>query len=150
MHSKSQHYYLSTLYKHSAVYLSFGGENLFTNAYVAISQLGSTEETALVCRTDQTSGDSTGSWFNPSGTMIEFNANSSQGFYSRAASDGILLLQSSGIPVEGIYTCRATDSTSTEQTIFVGLYNEDGGTYNKVINKISRVKYLLHVIIQVK
>ena len=109
------------------MYLSFGGENLLTNDYVAISQLGSTEETALACRTDQTSGDSTGGWFNPNGTMVEFNANSSQGFYSSAGSDGILLLRGSGIPVEGIYTCRATDSTSTEQTVFVGLYNQDGG-----------------------
>ena len=65
-----------------AVYLNFGGENLPTNSYVSISQLGNTTDTALVCRTDQ-SGDSGGGWFNPSGTMVEFNANSSQGFYTQ-------------------------------------------------------------------
>ena len=111
------------------MYLNFGGENLPTHGYVAISQLGTTEDTALVCRTDQTSdGDNTeGGWFNPNGTMVEFNANSSQGFYSSVGSDGIRLLRGSGIPVEGIYSCRATDISSSTQTVFLGLYNEDGG-----------------------
>ena len=116
---------------HTAVYLNFGGENLPTNGYVAISQLGTTEDTALVCRTDQANccdGDNIeGGWFNPNGTMVEFNPNSSQGFYSSGGFDGILLLRGSGIPEEGIYTCRTTDNSSTTQTVFVGLYNEDGG-----------------------
>ena len=114
------------------MYLNFGGENLPTHGYVAISQLGTTEDTALVCRTDQANccdgGNIEGGWFNPNGTMVEFNANSSQGFYSSGGSDGIRLLRGSGIPVEGIYTCRATDSSSNTQNVFVGLYNEDGGT----------------------
>ena len=111
------------------MYLNFGGENLPTHGYVAISELGTTEDTALVCRTDQTSDEDNteGGWFNPNGTMVEFNANSSQGFYSSVGSDGIRLLRGSGIPVEGIYTCRATDNSSSTQTVFVGLYNENGG-----------------------
>ena len=115
---------------HTAVYLNFGGENLPTHGYVAISQLGTTEDTALVCRTDQANccdgGNIEGGWFNPNGTMVEFNANSSQGFYSSGGSDGIRLLRGSGIPVEGIYTCRATDNSSTTQNVFVGLYNDGG------------------------
>ena len=113
---------------HTAVYLNFGGENLPTNGYVSISQLGNTTDTALVCRTDQ-SGDGGGGWFNPSGAMLEFNTNSSQGFYTSTieGSDGIYLLRGSGIPVEGIYTCVTTDSSSTNRTVFVGLYNRDGG-----------------------
>ena len=116
---------------HTAVYLNFGGENLPTNGYVAISQLGTTEDTALVCRTNLANccdGDNIeGGWFNPNGTMVEFNVNSSQGFYSSGGSDGILLLRGSGFPMEGIYTCRTTDNSSTTRTAFVGLYNEDGG-----------------------
>ena len=112
------------------MYLNFGGENFPTHGYVAISELGTTEDTALVCRTDQANccdGDNIeGGWFNPNGTMVEFN-DSSQGFYSSVGSDGVRLLRGSAIPVEGIYTCRATDSSSTTQTVFIGLYNEDGG-----------------------
>ena len=115
------------------MYLNFGGENLPMNGYVAISALGSTEDTALVCRTDQPDcceGDNiTGGWFNPNGTMIEFDASSSQGFYSSGGSGGIRLLRGTGIPVEGIYTCRTADGSSTTQTVFVGLYNEGGGEY---------------------
>ena len=110
------------------MYLNFGGENLPTHGYVAISQLENTD-TALVCRTDRAGGDSDAGWFNPNGTMIEFNANSSQGFYSSEDTDGIRLLLGTGIPVEGIYTCRATDSSSNTQTVFVGLYNENRGLY---------------------
>ena len=110
------------------MYLNFGGENLPTNGYVAISELGTTEETALVCRTNQPDGDSVdGGWFTPNRTMIEFNANSSQGFYSSVGSDGILLLRGSGIPVEGIYSCRAVDKSLTAQSVFVGLYDIEGG-----------------------
>ena len=111
---------------YAAVYLNFGGENLPTNGYVAISQLGNTTEAALICRTDQP-GDGTGHWFNPNGTRVDFNSNSSEGFYTSMDSDGVYLLRGSGVPVEGIYTCLATDSTSTNQTVFIGIYNEDGG-----------------------
>ena len=113
------------------MYLNFGGENLPTNAYVVISALDSTNDSALVCRTDQPDcceGDNiAGGWFDPSGTMISFNASSSQGLYSSGGSGGIHLLRGTGIPVEGIYTCRVVDGTSTTQTVFVGLYNEDEG-----------------------
>ena len=125
------------------MYLNFGGENLPTNGYVAISALGSTEDTALVCRTDQPDcceGDNiTGGWFNPNGTMIEFDASSSQGFYSSGGSDGIRLLRGTGIPVEGIYTCRTADGSSTIQTVFVGLYNEGGGQYIHSFKKYSHL-----------
>ena len=95
--------------------------------HVAISALGSTEDTVLVCRTDQPDcceGDNiTGGSFDPNGTMISFDGSSSQGFYSSGVSGGIRLLRGTGIPVEGIYTCRTADGTATTQTVFVGLYN---------------------------
>ena len=106
---------------------------------MVISALGTTDNTALVCRTDQPNccvgNNITGGWFDPSGTMIEFDASSSQGFYSSGGSDGIRLLQGTGIPVEGIYTCRVADGSSTTQTVFVGLYNQGGGQYIYSFNK---------------
>ena len=109
------------------MYLHFHGENLPTNGYVTISQLGNSTDSALVCRTDQ-SGDGAGCWFNPNGIMLNFSSNSSEGFYSSMGEDGgVYLLRGSGIPVEGIYTCVATDNSSTNHTVLIGLYNEDGG-----------------------
>ncbi|CAI8037918.1 Receptor-type tyrosine-protein phosphatase F, partial [Geodia barretti] len=109
-----------------AVYLNFGGMNLPTNGLVNISQLGNSTDTGLVCSTDQSAdGTPAGGWFNPDGTML--SSSSSEGFFVSDGSDGVYLLRGSGIPVEGIYTCRATDSSGNSRTVFVGLYNEQGG-----------------------
>ena len=32
-----------------------------------------------------------------------------------------------GTPVVGIYRCEVMDDTDTLQTVYVGLYNDDGG-----------------------
>ena len=109
----------------TAVYLSFGGMNLPNNGYVTISQLGNSTDTGLACRTDQ-SGDADGRWFNPSGDMLGFSSEA-EGFYVSSGSDGVYLLRGTGIPVEGIYTCRATDSSGTDKAVTVGLYNDMGG-----------------------
>ena len=109
----------------TAVYLSFGGMNLPNNGYVTISQLGNTTDNGLACRTDQ-SGDADGHWFNPSGDMLGFSSED-EGFYVSSGSDGVYLLRGTGIPVEGIYTCRATDSSGTDKAVTVGLYNDMGG-----------------------
>ena len=106
------------------MYLTFGGMNLPSNDYVTISQLGSDTDTGLVCRTDQ-SGDGSGSWFNPSGTVVD--SSSSEGFFVSSGDDGLYLLRGSGIPVEGIYTCRATDGFGNNRAVSVGIYNEIGG-----------------------
>ena len=87
-----------------------------------ISEVGNSNETALVCRIDQF-GDGTGHWLNPNGTIVDSNFNSSEGFYIGEGSDGLQLLRGSGIPVEGIYTCMATEGTFTH----VGIYNEGEG-----------------------
>ena len=106
------------------MFLNFRGVNLPTNGFVNISQLGNSSDTGLVCSTDQ-SGNGEAGWFNPDGSMLE--SSSSEGFYVSDGSDGVYLLRGSGIPVEGVYTCRATDSSGNTRTVFVGLYNEEGG-----------------------
>ena len=111
----------------TAVYLNFGWEVLPTNGLVNIGQLGQSPATGLVCSTDQSAdGTPAGGWFNPDGTVL--SSSSSEGFFVSDGSDGVYLLRGSGIPVEGIYTCRATDSSGNSRTVFVGIYNEqDGG-----------------------
>ena len=112
----------------TAVYLNFGGMNLPTNGLVNISQLGNSIGTGLICSTDQSAdGTPAGGWFNPDGSML--SSSSSEGFFVSDGSDGVYLLRGSGIPVEGIYTCSATDSSGNSRTVFVGLYNEQGGGF---------------------
>ena len=110
---------------HTAVYLQFGGMNLPTNGFVSISQLGNSPDTRLVCSTDQ-SGDGAAVWQSPDGTTL--SSTSTEGFFVSDGSDGVYLLRGSGIPVEGIYTCIATDSSGNTRMVFVGLYNMQGGT----------------------
>ena len=91
-----------------SLYLSFGVENLPTNDFVNIRQLGNSTDTGLVCSTDQsTDGTPTGGWFNPNGAML--SSSSSEVFFVSDGSDG------------------ATDSSGNSRTVFVGLYNEKGG-----------------------
>ena len=110
---------------HTAVYITFRGSNLPNHGYVNISHVGNTTDTGLVCSTDH-SGDGAAKWFNPDGTRMK-NTNSSEGFYISNGSDGVYLLRGSGILVEGIYKCVATDSSGNSRTVFVGLYSEGGG-----------------------
>ena len=98
--------------------------NLPTNDFVSISQLGNSPDTRLVCSTDQ-SGDGAAAWQSPDGTML--SSTSTEGFFVSDGSDGVYLLRGSGIPVEGIYTCTATDSSGESRMVFVGLYNMQGG-----------------------
>ena len=98
--------------------------NLPSNDYITISQLGNSTDTGLVCRTDQ-SGDGSGNWFKPSGSVMD--SSSSEGFYVSSFEDGLYLLRGSGIPVEGIYTCRATDSSGNNRSVHVGIYNGNRG-----------------------
>ena len=109
--------------------------NLPSNDYVTITQLGSDTDTGLVCRTDQ-SGDGSSSWFNPSGTVV--GPSSSEGFYVSSGDDGLYLLRGSGIPVEGIYTCRATDTSGNNRTTSVGIYNENRGRFGSTYVSMNK------------
>ena len=116
--------------------------NLPSNDYITISQLGSDTDTGLVCRTDQ-SGDGSGSWFNPSGTVVD--SNSYEGFYVSSGDDGLYLLRGSGIPVEGIYTCRATDSSGNNRSVHVGIYNTNRGMLGSANISVSLSESLSQV-----
>ena len=120
-----------------AVFLSFNGENIATNGYVAISGLG-INETALICRTDSVdccNESLEGGWFGPNGAPITFNPGSPQGFYSSGGSQEVRLIRGVGFPAEGIYTCRVRDNSSETNIVYVGLYNISGG------KTIQRYKY---------
>ena len=106
----------------AAVYLNFGDMNLPNNDYLTISQLGNDTDTGLGCRTDQP-GDGEGGWIDPSGTMLH---SSSEGFFVNNGEDGVYLLRGTGVPVEGIYTCIATDSSGNTRPVNIGIYDETG------------------------
>ena len=101
-----------------------------------ISDIGTTNDnTALLCHTNHpadTSGGtdgmhSGGAWFNPDGNEVSGGAGS-VGFRRGRGSMVVRLYMNTGTTaVEGIYRCEIMNASNTLQTVYVGLYNDDGG-----------------------
>ena len=92
------------------------------------------DDTALLCHTnhpaDMTGGTdgmhSGGDWFNPDESEV-MPGLSAVGFSRNRGAMVVRLYRVTGDPVEGIYRCEIEDDTDTLQTVYVGLYNDDGG-----------------------
>ena len=103
-----------------------------------ISDIGSTDDTALICHTNRpppvNAANSGGNWFAPHGTRVDDTA--VPGFRRNRAPMIVRLLRNtatdppSGTPSEGIYHCLVEDDIFTEQNVYVGLYNSEGRRNN--------------------
>ena len=100
---------------------------------MVISDIGSTDDTALICHTNRPppyngNNDSGGNWFAPDETRVD--GNDDPGFRRNRGPMMVRLLRNTATdpPSEGIYHCLVEDDTLTEQTVYVGLYNSGGGT----------------------
>ena len=115
------------------VYLSLNGEVIPNHGYVEISDIGSSDSTALLCHTNRPpppgSVVSGGHWFAPDGDRVSVQGSTDvPGFERDRVPMLVRLRRNSGTPDEGIYQCDVNDATETPQTVYVGLYNTGGGT----------------------
>ena len=123
-----------------AVYLSLNGDIIPNHGYVMISDIGSTDNTSLLCHTNKPATpdptNSEGDWFAPDGTRVTGNA--VPGFRRNRGPMVVGLLRNTATdtPAEGIYDCVIENDALTNQTVYVGLYNTGGGMYTLCINKI--------------
>ena len=110
------------------VFLSLNGAVIPNHGYVAISDIGSSDNTALLCNTDRRplfgiySG---GDWYEPDKTIVD-------GYHVPGVTRNrgpfvVRLKRTTGTALEGIYWCSVPDAASTPQTVYVGLYNPGGG-----------------------
>ena len=121
------------------VYLTLNGTFIPNHGYVVISDIGNT---ALICNTNRIadftvnlSGNRTrfhsgGDWHAPNGTIVgDLDESTVPGFERDRRPMKVRLHRntSTGTPSEGIYYCVVEDDTFTEQTVYVGLYNNGGG-----------------------
>ena len=123
-------YYIDACNTHTDVFLSLNGNIIPDHGYVDIADIGSTDDTALLCITNRPppsgSFNSEGNWFAPDRTRVAdtdvpgFNRN-------RGSMVVRLFRMGSGTPTEGIYHCLIQDSSSTFEMVNVGLYNSGGG-----------------------
>ena len=132
------------------MYLSLNADIIPNHGYVLISDIGSTEDTALICNTNRPATLSTGGnpmmhsggdWFGPDGTAVGTRYSSEHAVpgFRRNRGPGMVQLiryttninpSLNGMtftPPEGIYHCEVEDATMTQQTLYVGLYNSGGG-----------------------
>ena len=104
-----------------------------------ISDIGSTNDTALICNTNRIANISSsggqglhsgGDWYAPDGTRVgDRGSDDVPGFVRDRRPMMVQLVRNiaTGTPSEGIYYCVVEDDTFTEQTVYVGLYNSGGG-----------------------
>ena len=89
------------------------------------------DDTALLCHTNRPppsgSSHSEGAWFRPDETEV-LPGGGSVGFRRNRDPMVVRLYRNTGTTaVEGIYRCEVMDDTNALQTVYVGLYNDDGG-----------------------
>ena len=101
-----------------------------------ISDIGTTDGTALLCNTNHrptgSAMNSGGNWFVPDGNAVIVSSSVGSEDFGKNRGPGLVRLirnshASDPTPTEGIYSCIVQDDTLTEQTVYVGLYNSGGG-----------------------
>jgi hypothetical protein len=93
---------------------------------VAIIDIGSTNDTALLCNTNRPSTPSSGNWYTPDGKRV--NLMEVPGVTRNRGTMVVRLKRTNtDTAPEGIYWCSVEDAASTSQTVYVGLYNHGGG-----------------------
>ena len=105
-----------------------------------ISDIGYTNDTALPCHTNHPQlpkkHHSGGDWYAPNGTKVNFTSVTGSGFRInrgpmvvrlKKRTDTDAASTGTGTPSEGIYRCSIKDAVMIRQTVYVGLYNSEGG-----------------------
>ena len=125
---------LVMVYSVVGVYLSLNNDIIPNHGYVVINDIGSTDDTALICHTNHpatlnNNADSGGDWFAPDDTRVTGTA--VPGFRRNRGPMIVRLLRNTATdpPSEGIYHCLVEDDTFTLQTVHVGLHNSGEGIY---------------------
>ena len=100
------------------VFLSLNDDVIPNHGYVVISDIGSNDNSALLCHTNRYYIN--GEWHGPNGSSIN-------GFTETRRNRAVRLKRVGGTPTEGIYHCSIQDAAFISQTVFVGLYNNGRG-----------------------
>jgi hypothetical protein len=105
------------------------GMLLTNNSIVSLSDIGEGSG-ALYCLTNRAlccgGGASRGIWRFPNHTHLEGGF----GIYSSRAFSSLLLnRRSSAVGPTGVYTCVIPDASDILWTLYIGMYDSQGGTY---------------------
>ena len=114
------------------IYLSLNGEVIPNHGYVEISDIGSSDSTALLCHTNRPASggaNSGGNWLAPDGTRVGVPGSTDVPGLHRNKGPMVVRLKrsNSGSVVQGIYHCIVADSKERYQRVYFGLYNTGEG-----------------------
>ena len=109
----------------SGGYVSLEDVPVPNNGYVEMSDIGSTDITALHCHTNHPDPNSRGDWISPDVTRV--SGGTVPGFRITQSPTLVRLLRTSDTPQEGIYQCVVENNTALLQRVYVGLYNNTKG-----------------------
>lgn len=114
--------------------MTLNGLIIRNHSYILISDIGSTEETALLCHTNHPvkpgSSNSGGDWYAPDGTRV--NVDDVPGLTRNRGPMVVRLFQTtstSDVP-EGLYHCSVNDKNLVSHRVFIGLYYRGSGRLN--------------------
>ena len=109
------------------------------HGYVVISDIGSTDSTALLCHTNRpplaSSNHSGGNWYAPDGDRV--NLDDVPGFTRNRGPMVVRLKKTTCNPAHGIYHCSVMDADGNDKIVRVGLYNDGKGTYRFIIDHVN-------------
>ena len=123
----------------STPFISFQSRTLANHSYVDFNQVGVDGSDSVRCRTElvmccsSAQGDLRGTWFFPSGDVLQFPGTGNDPFLGRGAQT-VDLRRITELSPSGIYRCNIAfdaDDPSAMQTLYVGIYN-NGGIYSCV------------------
>ena len=109
--------------------VSLKGVLFSDHGLVAVSNVGSSDSSAIICYTnysDVHGSGHEGNWISPDGTTVD-SSGSVPGFTTTKGPLIVRLLRTSGTPQQGIYQCVVQNDTAVLYTVHVGLYNSGGG-----------------------
>ena len=107
------------------VFFILNGAVISNHGYVAISHIGSSDNTSLLCITSRPGIPSSGNWYGPDGTRV--NLMDVPGVTRTRGSMVVRMRRTTGTPPGGIYWCSIPVTASTHQIMYVGLYNTGRG-----------------------
>ena len=113
------------------MYLSLNGDIIPNHGYVDISDVGSTDATALLCYTNRNPPPgntiSGRDWFVPDGNRVPNEG--VPGFNRNRGPMVVRLRRNIGadLAAEGIYQCIVLNADGNEQIVHAGLYNSGKG-----------------------
>ena len=109
-----------------------------------LSDIGSDDDTALLCHTNRpdSGSHSGGDWFSPDGTRVgSVGSTDVPGFERNRGPMLVRLRRTAPDAANGIYKCKVKDKSETYQTVFVGIYINAEGKYSPIFLLYTKKLY---------